>query len=718
MAQAVWELSVDLKTKTATFQSGMSDAARSAKNAFTDIRQGSEGMSDGVSYNMTEARHGVMLLGEEFGVHMPRALVSFISQLGPVSAAMEAAFPFLAILVGATLLIEHLAKLKEAGEKLTESQIAFGTAATNALNGLDTKLLNAGIKADELNQNHLAALHKQLELIDRQSMAELVQTFGTLAKAADEVFKQLDRHWYQFGSGSEAAKGSLDRFKSEYDSLLAKKDNAGATKLLDETVSREEKILALQKQRNDSQADPGHGKNGDYAKFEEASLALKKLGVSYDKDAVASQEILVRALQDQVEAQKIINETKSVEKKNTTTGTDNKIGAEQDKAFRKMAEDQKRADEDAQKQWEANYKRAVSDLQEAERMKIDATHKGSAERLQAIDAAIKEEESKGLQAEGFYKGLRHERADLQQSMDGEEKKLRAEAGRQEAEHTLKMGELVLAADREHANLRTVLALQTGAQRLAIEKAFAATDYQQKLEALQKEESALDKDGSEYQNKLKALQNKELELRKAHENKVQQLEDQAAQQRFSKLTADQQRMAGIYAQGFTQVLMGHQSFAKMMAQTGNQVVSSMLQNAIQSAIAMDFGKEKEAAAAARKMYLAGTHFPFPTNIVMAPLLGALGFASMMAFAEGGIVPGVGRGDTVPAMLTPGEAVLPKRLTENLSKSTAASSGDTYHVHHNPTYHVNTIDAAGVRGMLDKHGDEFVQHTERTLRKMNK
>src|SRR4051794_32321517 len=105
MAQPVWVLSVDLQTKTATFQSGMGDAAKSARGAFNDIQQGASGMSSHVGTNMTEARHGVMLLGEEFGVHLPRALTSFIAGLGPVGAAMEAAFPFLAIIVGATLLI-------------------------------------------------------------------------------------------------------------------------------------------------------------------------------------------------------------------------------------------------------------------------------------------------------------------------------------------------------------------------------------------------------------------------------------------------------------------------------------------------------------------------------------------------------------------------------------------------------------------------------------
>jgi len=47
--QPVWVLSVDLQTKTATFQSGLSDAAKSARGAFTQIQSGSGEMGRAVS---------------------------------------------------------------------------------------------------------------------------------------------------------------------------------------------------------------------------------------------------------------------------------------------------------------------------------------------------------------------------------------------------------------------------------------------------------------------------------------------------------------------------------------------------------------------------------------------------------------------------------------------------------------------------------------------
>jgi hypothetical protein len=158
MAQPVWTLSVDLQTKTAAFTTGLSDAAKSARVSFGDIKDGAREMGADAGYSMGEARHSVMLLGEEFGVHLPRALTSFIASLGPIGGALEAAFPFLAIAVGATLLLEHLSKLKEEGQKLTEAQRNFGNTFASVLNNLNDKLLEAGIRADELSGDHLAAL--------------------------------------------------------------------------------------------------------------------------------------------------------------------------------------------------------------------------------------------------------------------------------------------------------------------------------------------------------------------------------------------------------------------------------------------------------------------------------------------------------------------------------------------------------------------------------
>ncbi len=101
MAAPVWVLSVDLQAKTATFQSGMAEAAKSARGSFTDIKTGSSEMGGHVNTNMFAARHSVMALSEAFGGQLPRAITAFIAHIGPLGALLEAAFPFAAIGLGA-----------------------------------------------------------------------------------------------------------------------------------------------------------------------------------------------------------------------------------------------------------------------------------------------------------------------------------------------------------------------------------------------------------------------------------------------------------------------------------------------------------------------------------------------------------------------------------------------------------------------------------------
>ena len=203
MAAPVWSLFVDLTTRTASFQSGLADAAKAARSSFGDIKESARDMGSSVGGStrmmgghMMEARHGVMMLGEEFGVHLPRGITTFIASLGPVGAAMEAAFPFLAIILGATLLIEHFTKLKSKADELTASQSKSAEDITEIFEKLDNKLLQVGIRTDELAGNHIAALRKQLELVDHQTLANIISEIDKMGKDADAVFSKMQSNWF------------------------------------------------------------------------------------------------------------------------------------------------------------------------------------------------------------------------------------------------------------------------------------------------------------------------------------------------------------------------------------------------------------------------------------------------------------------------------------------------------------------------------------------
>lgn len=725
MSQPVWILSVDLQTKTATFTSGLADAARGARGSFNDIKQDAQTMGREVNVSMTEARHGVMLLGEEFGVHLPRALTSFIASIGPVGAAMEAAFPFLAIIVGATLLIEHLAKLHAEGDKLTESQINFGTTVFTVLNGLDQKLLEAGIRTDELNHDHLGALDKQLQLIDRTSMNELVQSFGVVSKAADATFAELKTSWYQWGAGSAGAKNALEQFKTQYDSLLAQGKDQAANDLLAGTRKSAEHVLELQKQARDNQYESkvGGRHNVDSGKFEQAKIELQKMGIAFTEKEVEAQETLVGALQAQANVLDKVNQLKAAEKGQAQEHAQKGIGEDADKQVRAQAEAQRKADEEAEKMREDAYRRAVSEIQENEKLKIDATKEGSALRLQAIDAAIKDENGKGLQETGFYKSLLTSRVETIRQMADEQAKLQAEAGKEQAESTEKMGELQIAAERTQSQLRLSAMHNSEQARIADEIRLAGEEYQLKQAAFTQELAALDKNSKDYANKEKAIEDKQLQLTREHENQVTAIRVKAEIERNDRIVASSNHASDSISHGLTSMLMRQESFAKMMVSLGDQVAEGLIQNAIKSILANNMTKEHDAAAAARKAFLAGEQtIPGVPGVILGGVLAAAAFAQTMAFQSGGIVPGVGTGDSVPALLEPGEGVLNNKIMDKLSYASKfggdKSKGPDIHIHHSPTYHVQAIDRAGVHEMLDNHKEEFASHVTNAVRKMNR
>jgi len=783
----------------------MADAAKSARGAFTEIKSGATEMGGHVSTNMFASRHAIMAVSEAFGDTMPRAITALIVHIGPLGAALEAAFPFAAIALGAVLVIEHLAKLHAEGVKLTEDQMKFGTAVQTTFNMLDQKLISAQIKSDELRNDHLGALHLQLQLIDKQSMDDLVHSFGEVAKQADVVFAELKTGWYQMGIGSAGAKHALDEFHTKYESLLKQGKDKEASNLLKGTQESAQKVLDLQKQTLAMHAKhgPQDGYGSDWIASMQMEAELKKAGVGWTDKEVQAQQLLVDSLNAQVALEGKVNALKNVDKGNASATTGKELAAlkaegdrEAAEHSRKMAEitlqmereqsaaglavreasiaerlaaDTKLADEEYRIQLSGNqalisaldkggkdynnqlkslqdkaeeltlqhtatvsnltakaqqeqYRQDLQDLVSGERDKIEATEQGTAERLAAINAAIKEEQSKNLENTQAYRELLKERVEAGRAAEAEAGKLSAEAGKESAENQQKMGELTLAASRQQQALIDSGRRISIQQRLAEETKASNDEYVVKLTAMQQEAAALDKGAKDYENKLKAIQDKELQLTREHENQLTQIQDSATIERNQRILAAQQHFNDTIAAGLTQVLMGHKSFASMMNSLGNEVASGMMQNAIQSALALDFDKEKQAASAARKAFNIGLSIGGPAGFILGPVMGAAAFASVMAFQSGtDMVPGIGKGDKVPAMLEPGEGVVPGGVMDNLRKMASSGNmggGTQNHAHVHTTYHVQALDGSGMEKVLEKHSQTLAKHVSNELRKLNR
>jgi hypothetical protein len=661
MAQPVWTLSVDLQTKTATFTSGLADAAKGARSSFEDIKSGADDMGRGVSGSMTEARHGVMLLGEEFGVHLPRSLTTFIASIGPIGAAMEAAFPFLAILVGATLLIEHLMKLKEAGAAIDSDWAKIGDSASGALNRTKDAILEAEIEADKFSGDKLDALHKRLILIDHQSMRELVSEFNKVGDEIDKVLEKSSRGTIMstlLGEGAaNKVKSEFDSFREQYTALLnTGKDSQARGALVDEIIHAQDQLKKYQAmpQSNPWVAD-----------------AVKDYGQLIDK-------------LDQLNTLQDYNTTLNSKKK------ENVVSSVDDSAAR------------------AEYANAekYDDLIAKAHKKLNDELEKQADDIGKIQGARLRS-----QVESEVKA---------QKEIAEAAKLAQEAGKEDAGHGSKMAELQLAADKEAGQLRIAQGRMTEQQILDMEMSFNAQEYSAKQKALNDELAALDPYAKDYENKKRALNNRLLELDKQFENQDAALVNAAQKKELADVTASENRMKSVYAQGFAEVLMRKQSFGQMMGKLDEQIAQTALQNAIESLMqkkGVDGQTRFEDARTA-----AADAFRWAGNPILGIPAAAGAFAAVMAFEGGGLVPGVGSGDIVPARLEPGEGIITKKVMEGLSNRAKfggddKTSGDT-HVHHTAHYHINAVDGASVKGMLEKHADEFTQHFHRTLRKLNR
>ena len=109
---------------------------------------------------------------------------------------------------------------------------------------------------------------------------------------------------------------------------------------------------------------------------------------------------------------------------------------------------------------------------------------------------------------------------------------------------------------------------------------------------------------------------------------------------------------------------------------------------------------------------------PAGVVLGPAFAALAFSSVMAFQQGGVVPGIGTGDIVPAMLEPGEGVIKNSAMEKINRGEMGNTTNHTHVHTHVNYTVSALDSDGMDKVLAKHSDAISKHVGNELRKMNR
>jgi hypothetical protein len=724
MSNQVWSLSVDLQTKTATFSTGLADAARNARSSFSEIKAGAAEMGRSTSGSMGEARHGVMLLGEEFGIHLPRGVTAFVSSLGPVAGAMEAAFPFLAIAVGAKILLDHLEKVEASGAKVSAAWRKVGDIGADALEHMQGKLTAAQIRADELAGNHLGALEKKLQEIDHVTMTELVDEMHKVGAAADEAFKGSEHSWFmrmlQGHADLSPAKAQLAGFFAEIDKLKhsnAKPDDVNALiggdidKVKGQMSGYWNQMAQYRKEYDDAVA------SGDSVTAQGANIALQKAQELWN----VTQNVL-DTLQNAKKTAEAGTQAAHLEKGNESftpvhNATDPRIA----EALRKRLA----------AYLEMNEKEQESDAQQAALL-LNAT--------QAVTASLQKEYAKRTEQE--HQAAEHANEEAAKNAAAQGKMSQIQLG---------ASAYVLSKLQEQAKLREILQreqsdLQAAHQReMAEQESYIAKMNQLAANSSGETQIKAKEQAAQAQDRLTASV-REYNLEMARTSAAIQLSDQETAKLnnswssfFAKANQDTLALASMirgqlqtsmqtatdaFGKGIARSLVEGKNFGKEMVAAGREMSESLIEGLIrwgvQDLITKAGMKATASSLAGANAVASMAAAPFPVDLG-APGFGASMMGVAMAFERGGLVPGNGPGDTVPAMLTPGEAVLPKQMTENLTHAArhgnGSGSGNGGGFHYNPTIHIHAIDANGVDKMLNEHADTFKRHFHDHVRKLN-
>jgi hypothetical protein len=253
---------------------------------------------------------------------------------------------------------------------------------------------------------------------------------------------------------------------------------------------------------------------------------------------------------------------------------------------------------------------------------------------------------------------------------------------------------------------------TAAQTLQAELAANDAEVNAETKAYDKRIAALDKFDKDYEKKVKELSDKIVAITEQGQLQEQSLVMASQQKMLLDITKSEDKMANVIASTAAKSIVEGKSMGAAFEQVGKQMLTSALTNLLQMETINERKKLSDAESAAADAW----------NQAGNPILGAISaavtFAGVMGLAGGGLIPGSGIGDTVPAMLTPGETVVTKALTDRVaSAERGGNSGGASHHTWNFAPQIHAMDAEGVDRVLAKHSAVFQRHVGATLRRMN-
>ncbi len=239
----------NVERSTGGISEGFGEAGDAADEAADEIESAGERSTK----SLHEARGEAMLLGEAFGVHLPRHVSTFIAELPGVGEALSAAFSATAIL----FVIEAVVKLTEKVTDFVSTTFIYTQAMKDADKA--TADLNKTILANEAEIAKLDAAYDALTMTPVQ----------LLTKQLDEVNQKIADQQKAFA----AAKDTVFAYEHGMDGVTEAQKNAA------------EAIIAANKTTTDMLVDENRN----------ISTQIQKI---YDQDAEKARAGLIRKAQE------------------------------------------------------------------------------------------------------------------------------------------------------------------------------------------------------------------------------------------------------------------------------------------------------------------------------------------------------------------------------------------------------------------------------------
>jgi len=754
-------LTVNVTAGTANFQRDIQEAIRQIKE-FGGVH----------GSTMRESVGGVRLLSHELGVPLPREIARLIATIPGVGAAMTALLPIMGAVFAVTMISSFIKKHEELISKQRE-QAAVTAGVTEKFDAealsidltnlkledqiakLEKKPKNNGVK-EAILENQIA-MDKFVEKASTD-LAKLTkdtesysQVWGIVKEAASNAFSMIS-------SGSPKIMEFLKGMAPEVELLIEayKKFGPAAMQALAPLAVDTEKVQLAQEGVTAATIKFGQTKTGT----QEHADALKELNKAYDNVAKAATFASMTARREG-------NEVAAAQFENTARQADadeaQQAGIEKTAALRvelakktaaadrataeaTLARDNKSIVGEMKTSWEDFFESYGGGRKEAKKYSEEAAKADEKElsHIREVDEENKKEAS-SLQAVAKSK---HEVAMIHIDDDvksGNTSKIDEQAEKKkilEVEHQ----DLVDAHASDIAEeQRYVAALNAAAQLMP--------EGEARTKALH--------DAAEAQSRLNEMTAKyNIELAKNESaQKSCDIEQKRLSGDFKQWIKDMQHdmpsTAAMLEKDFSKAFDGMNSamaktlvegknFGKAMKQVGAELLESVIEQELKKleVYILSLIKKKAATvtgdaaqiaaatatAAAIKPILASMSAaaafesvmeaePYPANVIAAPLQATIAFGEAMAFAKGGLVPGYGNYDSVPAMLTPGESVVSKALTQQVENSQGGSSnqGHTVHIHMGD---VHAVDAKGFEGLLEKHAAVVGKHVQSQMRRMHR